>query len=445
MSSHTRHRLLDFLASAFSLPRSSNFPLLEEWAKLSRTGRWQALVALPVISASVFLASCGADNNAAPDPPGANPAATPTHLAVSDTGNCRVLLYDTPLTTDENASVVLGEANFTAQGNCQEYSRSSASTIAPDGLAIDAGGGNLFVADPNFCRVVMFAPPFTNGMSASLVLGQTGFASPEGSCSTSGASGMMFPKAVAVDGSGDVWVADENANRVTEFVPPFTNGMAASLVIGQTSFQGTGCNEQQVPPSQPTPPATSSSLCGPASLAFDTKGDLWVGDWQNFRVLEFTPPFTTGMAASVVLGQTASLQGAVGFASGLAFDANGDLWMSDMFLYRVLEFTPPFTNGMAASTVVGEPNFLSIAPGSIDFQATPSNLNAPSGLTFDSSGDLIVTTSANSRAMIFVPPFSDGLSATSVLGEPNLTSGAYDGCAPAAANSLCDPLAVLAY
>lgn len=414
---------------------------------MCRTGPLQALIFVPLVSSAIFLTSCSAgmlqSNVAASTPPSANPAAVAhTHLAVADLGNCRVMIYDAPLTTNENASVVLGQANFTAQNDCGQNTESSASTIGPEGLAMDAAG-NLYVADPNYCRVVMFAPPFTNGMNATLVLGQSSFTSAQGNCSTSGAVGMMFPTAVAVDGSGDVWVADKQANRVMEYVPPFTNGMAASLVIGQTSLDDTYCNEQQVATGQA--PATSGSLCGPDALAFDAKGDLWVGDTQNYRVLEFKPPFTSGMSASVVLGQPVSAQGRVGFTSALAFDASGNLWVADTLNYRVLEFQPPFTNGMSASTVVGQPNFTTDAPESIDFQATPSNLNGPSGLAFDENGNLIVTTSANSRALSFAPPFSDGMSATGVAGEPNLTSGGYDGCAAAAANTLCTPWAVMAY
>ncbi len=42
---------------------------------------------------------------------------------------------------------------------------------------------------------------------------------------------------------------------------------------------------------------------GPYDIAFDSVGNLYVTDTSNARVLVFTPPFSTGMAASKVLGQ----------------------------------------------------------------------------------------------------------------------------------------------
>lgn len=414
------------------------------------TGPSRAFLNLSLLFAAIFLTSCNAgllqsnvSSSGPPTPTPASPANGPggAHLAIADLGNCRVLLYDAPFTTNESASVVLGQTGFSAQTNCGQNTESSASTIGPEGLAMDAAG-NLYVADPNYCRVVVFKPPFTNGMNASLVLGQSGFAVPQGNCAAGGAAGMMFPAGIAVDSHGNVWVADKQANRVTEYAPPLTNGMAATVVLGQASFDGTYCNGQ---PSANQPPATSSTLCSPDALAFDASGNLWVADMQNSRVLEFKPPFSTGMAAGAIIGQPSSPNTGVGFPSSLAFDSSGDLWVADTLDYRVVEFAAPLASGMAASVVVGQPSFLSAAPESMNFQATPSNLNAPSGVAFDAEGDLIVTTSANSRALIFTPPFTTGMSASGVIGEPNLTSGGYNGCAAPAANTLCTPWAALTY
>lgn len=415
------------------------------------TGPKRAFLTLSLFFAAIILTSCSAgllqsnapaSSPATTSPAAPAPAAAHTHLALADLGNCRVLLYDAPFTTDQSATVVLGQTGFSAQTNCGQNTESSASSIGPEGLAVDASG-NLYVADPNYCRVVMYHPPFTTGMNASLVLGQTSFSTPQGNCSTIGAAGMMFPSGVAIDSHGDVWVADKQANRVTEYAPPLSNGMAATVVLGQTTLDGTYCNNQ--PPSTQQAPATSTTMCSPDALAFDAHGNLWVGDMQNSRVLEFKPPFTTGMAAATIIGQPSSPNSGVGFPSALAFDTGGNLWVADTLNYRVVEFAPPFQSGMAASMEIGEPGFITSAPQSINFQATPSNLNAPSGLAFDADGNLIVTTSANSRALIFAPPFSNGMSATAVIGQPNLTTGGYDGCAAPAANTLCTPWAALTY
>ncbi len=71
-------------------------------------------------------------------------------------------------------------------------------------------------------------------------------------------------------------VVDTGNNRVLEFVAPLFTGMAASLVIGQSSFTSSGSA------------TTQSGLHNPEGLAFDSSGNLWVAENSNNRVLEFT-------------------------------------------------------------------------------------------------------------------------------------------------------------
>ena len=72
---------------------------------------------------------------------------------------------------------------------------------------------------------------------------------------------------------------------------PYPMDMPASLVIGQGSFTSTSLGHG------------SAGLYNPVAATFSPSGDLWVADRANNRVLEYVPPFTTGMAATVALGQ----------------------------------------------------------------------------------------------------------------------------------------------
>ena len=89
-------------------------------------------------------------------------------------------------------------------------------------------------------------------------------------------------------------------------------------------------------------------------LAFDSSGNLWVSDNSNNRVLEFRPPFSMGMNASLVIGQPDFETGRAsisqsGFLNGLAtlvIDPSGNIWVGDKS--RVLEFRAPFSTGMNA-------------------------------------------------------------------------------------------------
>jgi sugar lactone lactonase YvrE len=103
----------------------------------------------------------------------------------------------------------------------------------------------------------------------------------------------LCPFGLAFDGQGNLWVADNGNNRVLQYWPPFSNGMAASLVLGQANFTTYSL----------TPPSTSSTIWFPMSLAFDTSGRLFVADMMANRTLIFTPPFSNNMAATLVIGQ----------------------------------------------------------------------------------------------------------------------------------------------
>src|SRR5207302_9544128 len=100
---------------------------------------------------------------------------------------------------------------------------------------------------------------------------------------------LAKPLIFAFDPSGDLWVP--TGNRILEFTPPFSSGMPASLVIGQKNFTTN------------FPARSKDGLLAPSAVAFDQSGNMWVLDVSN-RVLEFIPPFNNGMNASLVIGQT---------------------------------------------------------------------------------------------------------------------------------------------
>jgi len=351
----------------------------------------------------------------------------PTRLLIlSDDGNNRVLIYDAPFSTNQGASVVLGQASFTTA-----TAGTTASTMTnPAAVAVD-NAGNLYVAEDGNCRVTQFQPPFTTGVSASLVFGQpdltTGNCAAATSASTLGnARGVDQVFGVAVDQSGNLWVADSGSNRVLEYKPPFSNGMAATLAIGQTNLTSGSRNQGGAAP-------TSATLSDPAYPVFDSAGNLWVADFLNNRLLQFRPPFATGMVASVVVGQAdfthglANQGGAVANntfhgGDGVAFDGSGNMWVPDAFNHRVLEFVPPFTTNMQASLVLGQVDFVHGSANQGGASPTSATLSFPHQVAFDSNGNLFVTDAGNNRTVVFTPPFSNGMNASMVLGQADFTS-----------------------
>ena len=352
-----------------------------------------------------------------------------TNLFVPDAGNNRVLIYNQPFITGQGANVVLGQTALDSG-----TSGATATTMsAPTGVALDKSG-NLYVADFNNCRVLQFKPSFVNGMPATVALGQpdltTGGCTPGGPGPTPTASNLNGPNAVASDSAGNLWVADSAYSRVVQYTAPFSNGAGASLAIGQGDLTSGG-----LCPSLTTP--TASSLCNPSGVAIDSHGNLWVADTNSHRVLEFNPPFATNMSAVLELGQPSGAAFTSGTANNggisastldgptaLAFDDSGNLWVADGLNNRVLEFKPPFANGMAATTVLGQGDFTSSSPNQGMSGPSAGTLSNPQGLQIDSSGGLFVGDSANNRTLRFASPFSNGMNATIVIGQSDFTSSA---------------------
>jgi sugar lactone lactonase YvrE len=348
---------------------------------------------------------------------------TTTYLAIADVANNRVLLYDSPFTTGMSASGVLGQSTFTTG----VANTTAAGLYSPRAIKEDSEG-NFWVADEYNNRVLEFVKPFSSGMSASLVIGQNGFTT--GGSSTS-QSGLLDPFDLAFDSAGNLWVADTFNHRILEFQLPFSTGMNASLVIGQQNF------------TSQTFTVTASGLSNPWGIAFDSTGNLWVSDSSNNRIPEFKPPFATGMNASLVIGQqnftsqifsttAAELDGPM----EIAFDSNGNLWVVDSGNNRVLEFTTPFSTGMSVSLVIGQDGFTTNSA-----VTSQSSLQNPAGLAFDSSGNLWVTDSNNNRTLEFASPFSTGENASLVLGQENFTTDTRT----TAAGGQATPMGIVAF
>ena len=340
------------------------------------------------------------------------------YIAVADSDNNRVLLYSVPNTSGQAADFVLGQADFTSSN-----SATSATGLGFPVKATADSSGNLWVADCDNNRVLEYKAPFSNGMSATTVLGE-----PDMNTSTGGttATTLSCPSGVVVDSHGNLWVSDYSNSRIVEFKPPFTSGMAASVALGQPDLNSSNCS------------TSATELCTPwEGLAFDKKGNLFVGDYGNCRIVEYQAPFSTGMAASIAIGQPDLNSSGCGTTAstldsplGLAFDSSGNLWTGDYSNSRVLQFKAPFTTGMSASLVLGQADFTSSGSST-----TASGLSSAYDVSFDSKGNLYVADTGNSRTLVFSAPFSSGMNATTVLGAADFTTSS---CNTTSATA-CDP------
>ena len=223
----------------------------------------------------------------------------------------------------------------------------------PSGVALDAHG-DLFVGDSGNNRVTEYAYNASTGTytSSGTVVAGTGTAG-------SGLNQLNDPGGVALDAKGDLFVADTSNNRVEEFA---YNSATASYAATATEVAGTGGSGTK-----------SNQLELPGSVALSSAGNLFVADYANARVMEYTYSSSTG-TYSASGTQIAALGDPTGW---LAFDASGDLFVSYGYLGygEIAEFAYNSATGTYA------------APGT---EVAASAVLGPEGLAFNPSGDLFV-------------------------------------------------------
>ena len=214
----------------------------------------------------------------------------------------------------------------------------SAQIDGPNDVAVDAAG-NIYIADQNNNRIRMVN---TAGAINTIAGNATSGYSGDGGPAT--AASLYQPDAVAVDAAGNVYIADTYNNRVRMIN---TAGIITTIAgNGVNAYSGDGS------------PATSASLSSPNGLAFDAAGNLYISDSGNMaiRMLNASGIISTfaGGAASLGDGGLAT-NASLYFPAHINFDTQGNLYIADTYNSRIRKVTP-YLN----VTV----NSLSICPGS---------------------------------------------------------------------------------
>jgi hypothetical protein len=194
----------------------------------------------------------------------------------------------------------------------------SASFYQPTGIAVD-GSGNVYVADCNNFRIRKITP---NGTVTTLAgSGIQGYADGQGTSAS-----FNRPRGVTLDGSGNVYVADDLNNRIRKIAPSGTvTTLAGSGGGGYADGQG-----------------TSASFNNPSAVAVDGSGNVYVADRDSNRIRKIAPSGTvTTLAGS---GSAAFADGNGTLASfyspfGVAVDGSGNVYVADMWNHRIRKIT----------------------------------------------------------------------------------------------------------
>lgn len=359
-------------------------------------------------------------------------------IGAVDTLNNRILIFPpveqwTPNRTWQAAVEVAGQADFSSNGANAGNPTAGPNGFSSPGAAVFAGS-TLYVADSLNNRVLAMPQIGATFGPATMVLGQDlmNLNAPnlvEGREFDFGNSSSGYDAGVAVDlasSTPHLYVADTFNNRILGFndLRTVQSGAKADLVIGQPDFQQILTNFPSNDPNQPN----ASGLFLPTGLAVDANGDLYVADSGNGRVLRFPQPFAnytpgTLEQANLVLGQSGFTSARIVDATnrtmagpfGLAFTLAGGLLVSDTILNRVLYF-----QGQPADLTSGMP--ASMVFGQPDFISSgsgsgPGQMNFPHHIATDTDDRLYVADTGNGRVDIFnnVPTASLGQPAAQFL------------------------------
>ncbi len=260
----------------------------------------------------------------------------------------------------------------------------------PAGVYVD-GTGNLYVADQNNHRIQKFPPNSTSLTSGSTVAG-TGTLG-------SAANQLNYPTGVFVDGTGNIYVADFNNHRIQKFPPTSTNGTNGSTVAG-TGTQGSAANQLNIPD----------------GVFVDGTGNIFVEDAGNHRIQKFPPTSTNGTSGSTVAGTgiagTAANQ--LNLPFGVFVDGTGNLYVADQNNHRIQKFPPNSTSLTNGSTVAGTGTAGSAA----------NQLSSPRGVYVDGTGNIYVSEFNNHRIQKFPPTSTNGTNGSTVAGTGALGSAA---------------------
>ena len=250
----------------------------------------------------------------------------------------------------------------------------------PFGVAVDASG-NLFIADTDNARIRKVTP---QGIISTVAgNGIFGFSGDGGSATN---ASFNLPTSLAVDASGNLFIADNKNNRIRKVTPGGTISTVAGK--GTAGFSGDGG------------PALNAELNLPTSVAVAASGALYIVDSGNDRVRKVSPGgVISTVAGNGVVGYSNDGGPAVGAAlnlnsgalyDGIAVDAAGNLFFPDYFTNRIRKVTP---DGVI-STVAGNGDHGSYGDGGL---ATNAALAYPSSVGLDAAGNLYITDTFNKR------------------------------------------------
>ena len=290
---------------------------------------------------------------------------TTTNLYVTDSIN-QTIRKLTPVGTNWVVSTIAGQIQISGSA---DGTGTNAQFNGPAGIAV-SGGSNLYVADDNNNTIRKMTLTGTN-WAVSTFAGLAGvYGDADGATNN---ARFHSPIGVAVDGSGNVYVADANNNEVRK--------ITTSGVVSTFAGVSTGSTDG---------PGTNALFWSTAAVALDAQDNVYVADYYNCTIRKIT----TNDVVSTIAGLAGNIGSADGtnsdarfyYPSDIALDSQGNVYVADAYNSTIRKITPVGTNWVV-TTIAGQAGVYGI----VDGLGTNAVFYVPAGIAVDLNTNVYVT------------------------------------------------------
>ncbi len=290
------------------------------------------------------------------------------NLYIADTGDARIR----KVTPGGIITTIAG----TVPGYSGDNGPATQAELSAPSRAITAPNGDIYIADTLNQRIRRITP---NGTITTIAgTGQYGFAG-----DNQDARGAQFsnPRDIAFDRNGTILVMDTNNQRLRRFTP----GGAISTIAGSGVFGSYG----------ETLPAIQAQFASPWGVAADASGNIYIADTSNSRIRKIA---TDGTITTVAGTNESGFSGDGGpgvFArldhpTAVAVDSAGNLYIADTMNHRIRKMD---TRGVITTIAGGTASGFSGDNG----PATAARLNMPESIAIDNAENLYIADTGNNR------------------------------------------------
>ena len=288
----------------------------------------------------------------------------------------------TPAVTTSN-TIITTVAGSAVAGRGGDGGRATASELSyPEAVAVDASG-NIYIADREN-QIIRMVTKSTGIITTVAGNGLYGYNGDGGQAMQ---AQLSSPQGVAVDASGNIYIADTENHRI-RMVTKSTGIISTVAGSAESGFRGDGGQ------------ATLARLLNPHSVVVDASGNIYIADASNLRIRVVTK--STGVITTVAGNGQNGFSGDGGYATSavivwpqsIAVDTSGNIYIADANNRRIRKVTK--STGII-TTVVGTGQYGNGGDGGY---ATSAQLSSPRGVAVDASGNIYISDFSNVIRMV---------------------------------------------